>query len=149
MALIKELSGRVLNLSKYMESIEIRKSCSELRAIWTLGNEYLQNAEPWKIFKVSPSNAGSVMNFSFNLIYLYSVISEPFIPATCTKISKALNFPSDTSWPADLDTFLRTVKGGHKFSVPENLFQKISDEQKQSFADKFSGAISSSPTLRT
>ena len=136
---INELSEKVSSLSNHMSNVEIRKACAELRNIWTIGNEYLQTAEPWKIYKENPIEAGSIINFSFNLIYLYSIISEPFIPDTCDRIIEDLGFPKGSTWPEDLDSFLQTVKGGQKFNVPENLFQKISDEERETFAAKFSG----------
>ena len=137
--IVNELSDKVSSLSNHMNNVEIRKACAELRNIWTIGNEYLQTAEPWKIYKENPIEAGSVINFSFNLIYLYSIISEPFIPDTCDRIIEDLGFTKGSAWPEDLDSFLQTVKGGQKFNVPENLFQKISDEERETFAAKFSG----------
>ena len=136
---VNELSEKVSSLSDHMNNVEIRKACAELRNIWTIGNEYLQTAEPWKIYKENPIEAGSIINFSFNLIYLYSIISEPFIPDTCDRIIEDLGFPEGSTWPEDLDSFLQTVKGGQQFKVPENLFQKITDEERETFAAKFSG----------
>ncbi len=138
--IVNELSEKVSSLSTHMNNIEIRKACAELRNIWTIGNEYLQTAEPWKIYKENPIEAGSIINFSFNLIYLYSIISEPFIPDTCDRIIEDLGFPKGSTWPEDLDSFLQTVKGGQQFKVPENLFQKITDEERETFAAKFSGS---------
>ena len=137
--IVNELSDKVSSLSDHMNNVEIRKACAELRNIWTIGNEYLQTAEPWKIYKENPIEAGSIINFSFNLIYLYSIISKPFIPDTCDRIIEDLGFPKGSAWPEDLDSFLQTVKGGQKFNLPENLFQKISDEERENFAAKFSG----------
>ncbi len=136
---IDEISEKLSLLSKNLENIEIRKACLELRNIWSIGNEYLQSAEPWKIYKEFPTEAGSIINFSFNLINLYSTISQPFIPETCSKIINDLKLPETGHWPANLGDFLRTVRGGHKFNLPDNLFQKISDQQREAFADKFSG----------
>jgi methionyl-tRNA synthetase len=138
--IVNELSEKVSSLSAHMNNIEIRKACAELRNIWTIGNEYLQTAEPWKIYKENPIEAGSIINFSFNLIYLYSIISEPFIPDTCNRIIEDLGFPKGSTWPEDLDSFLQKIKGGQKFNVPENLFQKITDEERETFAAKFSGS---------
>ena len=136
---IDEISEKLSLLSKNLENIEIRKACLELRNIWSIGNEYLQSAEPWKIYKEFPTEAGSIINFSFNLINLYSTISQPFIPETCSKIINDLKLPETGHWPANLGDFLLTVRGGHKFNLPDNLFQKISDQQREAFADKFSG----------
>ena len=37
--------------------IAIRRAAAELRAIWVAGNEYLQRAEPWAVFKTDPERA--------------------------------------------------------------------------------------------
>mgnify|MGYP006128230159 FL=1 len=43
-ALIVDLQIRVQSYQTHMEAVDIRKSAAELRAIWALGNEYLQAA---------------------------------------------------------------------------------------------------------
>ena len=40
-----------------MEAREVRKAAAELRAMWVLGNEYLQSAAPWSTFKTDPAQA--------------------------------------------------------------------------------------------
>ena len=82
--LINEISVRLQTLSTNLDNVEIRKSCAELRHLWALGNEYLQSAEPWKVIKDSRAKAGSIINFSFNLIYLYSHISNHLFLARVT-----------------------------------------------------------------
>ena len=138
-SLVNEISDRIQSLSTNLENVEIRKSCAELRHLWSLGNEYLQSAEPWKVIRDSRAEAGSIINFSFNLIYLYSHISKPFIPSTCDLILDKLKFSKEIGWPSDVETFLKTIVGGHEFEVPENLFQKITDDQREEFAARFSG----------
>jgi methionyl-tRNA synthetase len=122
-----------------MKNIEIRKATSELRSIWTLGNEYLQIAAPWSHFKENPGRAACIVRFSFNLIALYSNISRPFIPDTAEKIDLALQLNSNISWPVSLTDYLNSIKKDHKFSVPDNLFEKLSDQTVSEFKHTFSG----------
>src|SRR5699024_8475334 len=56
-ALIAALDTRIRAYENLMESIEVRKAAAELRAIWVLGNEYLQTAAPWATFKTDPDRA--------------------------------------------------------------------------------------------
>ena len=44
-----------------MEAIDIRKAAAELRGIWVAGNEYLQEAEPWAVFKTDPEQAAAII----------------------------------------------------------------------------------------
>ena len=79
-AVIAEISGRLAAYERHMDEIELRKATSELRAIWVAGNEYLQAAAPWAVYKEDPEAAGAIIRFAFNLIRLYAVLSEPFVP---------------------------------------------------------------------
>ena len=60
--------------------------------MWVVGNEYLQKAQPWSILKKDETKAKMIIRFSFHLINLYSLISEPFIPDSCEKIRKNFGF---------------------------------------------------------
>ena len=137
--IIETLTKKVNTLSEYLESIEIRKAAAELRSIWAIGNEYLQEAAPWGHFKENPERAACIIRFSFNLIALYANISRPFIPDTCGKIDEALNLKNNTSWPNSLPNFLNSNLTDHEFEVPENLFQKLSDEKTAELKLCFSG----------
>ena len=137
--LIVNLSRKLESYSTHMKNIEIRKATSELRSIWALGNEYLQIAAPWSHFNKNPDRAGCIVRFSFNLIALYSNISRPFIPDTSEKIDLALQLSNNISWPVSLTDYLNSIQKDHKFSVPDNLFEKLSDQTISEFKQTFSG----------
>ena len=52
-------------------------------------------------------------------------------------MAQALN--TDLDWPEDVAAALDTLKPGHAFTVPENLFGKITDEQREEWQEKFQG----------
>jgi methionyl-tRNA synthetase len=56
-ALIADLGARVRDYESLMEAMEVRKAAAELRAIWVVGNEYLQSAAPWTVVKTDPEQA--------------------------------------------------------------------------------------------
>ena len=140
--LIKILEQKLCRYSQQMKSIEIRKAAAELRSIWTIGNEYLQLSTPWAHFKEDPKRSACIIRFSFNLIALYSNISRPFIPETAAKIDKALALEHNTDWPVSLSEYLDSIKKGHTFKVPDNLFEKLSNDQVSSLKMQFSGETS-------
>jgi len=137
-ALIATLTDRVATYNKHMDAMEVRKSASELRAIWVAGNEYLQNAAPWSLFKTDPDAAAASCRLSLNLIRLYAVLSAPFIPDAAASLLAAMN-TDDDGWPDDVAAALQTLPAGHTFTVPEVLFAKISDEQREEWQGKFAG----------
>ncbi|MFQ5437968.1 MAG: methionine--tRNA ligase [Paracoccaceae bacterium] len=138
-ALSAELARRLKTYQTHMDAIELRKAAAELRAIWAAGNEYLQTAEPWAIFKTAPDTAAATIRFSLNLIRFYAVLSEPFIPDASAAMLAALKTDA-ADWPGDVSEALTVLKPGHAFSVPDVLFAKITDQACQEMAERFSGA---------
>ncbi|WP_170332938.1 methionine--tRNA ligase [Ruegeria arenilitoris] len=137
-ALIDELTKRVRAYEGHMEAMEVRKSAQELRAIWVAGNEYLQAAAPWSTFKEDPEQAAAQVRLGLNLIRLYAVLSAPFIPETSARMLSAMN-TLDTSWPDNVAAALSALPPGHEFAVPEVLFAKITDEQREEWQSRFAG----------
>ena len=137
-ALIAELTTRIRAYEGHMEAMEVRKSASELRAIWVAGNEYLQSAAPWATFKDDPETAAMQIRLALNLIRLYAVLSAPFIPEAQAAMLAAMK-TDDESWPDDVSAALATLAPGHGFTVPDVLFAKITDEQREEWQARFSG----------
>lgn len=136
--LIDELTSRVRALEGHLDSIEIRKASQELRAIWVAGNEYLQDAAPWSVFKEDPERAAGQIRLALNLIRVYAVLSSPFIPDAAARMLSSMN-TLDTSWPDDVKEALSALPMGHEFTVPDVLFAKISDEDREGWETRFSG----------
>ncbi|GLS81262.1 methionine--tRNA ligase [Paracoccus marinus] len=137
-ALIDALSVRIRAYAGFMEAMEIRKASAELRAIWVLGNEYLQSAAPWSTFKTDETRAAMQVRLGLNLIRLYAVLSQPFIPFASDTMLAAMK-TDDRSWPDDADAALRALPPGHAFEVPEVMFAKISDEAREEWQERFKG----------
>jgi len=137
-ALIAALSTRLKAYEGHMDAVDVRKSAAELRAIWVLGNEYLQDAAPWSTFKSDPETAAAQIRLALNLIRLYAVLSRPFIPAACEGMMAAIDC-ADWTWPADVEGALGVLEAGQGFTVPDVLFAKISDEQRAAWAETYAG----------
>lgn len=137
-ALIAELTTRIRAYEGHMEAMEVRKSASELRAIWAAGNEYLQEAAPWSSFKTDPDQAAAQIRMALNLIRLYAVLSEPFIPDASAALMTAMQTDDDT-WPDDVAAALGALPAGHGFTVPEVTFRKITDDEREDWQTRFAG----------
>ncbi|MDF1728879.1 MAG: methionine--tRNA ligase [Sulfitobacter sp.] len=137
-ALITELTERVTRYDALMAAMEVRKSAAELRAIWAAGNEYLQAEAPWTAFKTDPDRAAAQVRLALNLIPFYARLSAPFIPSAAERMLDAMKVEA-TDWPEDVPQALATMAPGHAFEVPEVLFAKISDEDREAWAERFAG----------
>jgi methionyl-tRNA synthetase len=137
-ALIADLGTRIRRYEHFMEAMEVRKAAAELRAIWVIGNEYLQSAAPWSVYKDDPDRAAAIVRLSLNLIRVYAVLSAPFIPDAAEAMFAALH-TDDRSWPEDEAHALASLPSGHAFTVPEVLFAKITDESREDWSTRFAG----------
>jgi len=140
-ALIADLGTRIRRYEHFMDAMEIRKAAAELRAIWVIGNEYLQSAAPWAVHKDDPDRAAAIIRLSLNLIRVYAVLSAPFVPDAAETMFAAMK-TDDRSWPDDEAHALTVLHAGHAFEVPEVLFAKITDEQREEWQSRFAGVRS-------
>ena len=137
-ALIADLQARISAYETYMDDKEVRKAAAELRAIWVAGNEYLQSAAPWTVFKTDPAQAAAIARLALNLIRVYAVLAEPFIPTASADMLRDMQ-TEDRTWPSDLRAALGALPVGHVFTVPEVLFRKITDEERDDWQARFAG----------
>ena len=79
-----------------------------------------------------------MVRLSLNLIRVYAVLSAPFIPDAAAQMLAAMN-TLDTAWPEDVSAALQALPAGHGFTVPDVLFAKIADEEREGWAERFAG----------
>ncbi|MCP5036529.1 MAG: methionine--tRNA ligase, partial [Rhodobacteraceae bacterium] len=96
------------------------------------------SAAPWAVFKEDPAKAAAIIRLSLNLIRLYAILSAPFTPDASATLLTAMGSDKD-NWPANAQAALETLKPGQTFTVPDVLFAKISDEDRESWQSRFSG----------
>ncbi len=136
--LIADLTTKIRAYESHMADMDVRKAANELRGIWVAGNEYLQAEAPWTVFKTDPERAAMQIRLALNLIRVYAVLSAPFIPDAAAKMLSGMN-TLDTSWPDDVNVALTALPAGHAFTVPEVLFAKITDDEREEWAQRFAG----------
>jgi methionyl-tRNA synthetase len=139
--LFADVSARLADLAEQMDAIEIRKSAQALRALWVVGNEYLQEAAPWTAIKTDRDRAAVIVRTALNLVALYARISAPFIPFAAEKIGGAFSLDFPAAWPSnDAKAELDRLAVGTAVTVPEVLFKKIEDDQIAEWSARFGGA---------
>ncbi|WP_372350442.1 methionine--tRNA ligase [Streptomyces sp. KL116D] len=136
-----EIARLLAEYEEQMEALQFRKAAAALRALWSAGNSYLEEKAPWLEIKTNKEGAALTLRTAMNLIHLYSVVSEPFIPASAAAMRAAFALADDTrTWvTADEAKALTTVPAGTAFTVPPVLFAKITDEDLESYKERFGG----------
>ncbi|CAN7178980.1 methionine--tRNA ligase [Caulobacter sp. LjRoot300] len=139
--LYADVSARLADLAEQMDAIEVRKSAQALRALWVVGNEYLQEAAPWTAIKTDRDRAAVIVRTALNLAALYARVSAPFIPFAAEKIGEAFQLAWPPAWPTtDAAAELSSLPVGLPVRAPEVLFKKIEDEQIAEWTARFGGA---------
>ncbi|WP_419666806.1 methionine--tRNA ligase [Streptomyces sp. 2-1] len=138
----EEIAALLSEYETQMEALQFRKAAAALRALWSAGNSYLEEKAPWLEIKTNPDGAALTLRVAMNLIHLYSVISEPFIPASSKAMRSAFALPDDTAtWVTAAEAkSLTFLPAGIPFTVPPVLFAKITDEDLETYKERFGGA---------
>jgi methionyl-tRNA synthetase len=113
------------SIEKNLEAFRFREALKEAMNIARLGNKYLADTEPWKIYKTDLARVGTILNISLQICANIAILAEPFLPFTANKLSKMLN-TSNLSWEKGGSSKLLEV--GHIIAQPELLFEKVEDE---------------------
>ncbi|MFH7339140.1 methionine--tRNA ligase [Streptomyces sp. KHY 26] len=138
----EEIARLLAEYEEHMEALQFRKAAAALRALWSAGNSYLEEKAPWLEIKTDPDGAALTLRTAMNLIHLYAVVSEPFIPSTAAAMRGAFALEGDTArWvTAEQAKALDTVPAGTAFTVPPVLFTKITEEDLESYRERFGGS---------
>ncbi|MET9921589.1 methionine--tRNA ligase [Streptomyces sp. NPDC006435] len=138
----EEIARLLGEYEEHMEVLQFRKAAAALRALWSAGNSYLEEKAPWLEIKTDADGAALTLRTAMNLIHLYAVVSEPFIPTSAAAMRGAFDLENDTAtWvTAEQAKSLDTVPAGTAFTVPPVLFAKITEEDLESYRERFGGA---------
>ena len=136
-----ELKTRLKTLMQHYEEMDFRKAAAETRAIWAAGNEYLTRAEPWVKYKTDVDAAAVGVRTGLNLVALFGILAQPFIPTAAAKILDALGIPEENrKMPnPDDENLLDALPHGMEISPPDVLFSKIEDAQVEEWTERFGG----------
>ncbi len=112
-------------ISNSIERYRFREALSELMNLARLGNKYLTDMEPWKIFKTDPEKVKQILNVSLQIVANLSVLSEPFLPFSSAKLQKMINI-GNLKWKDAGHANL--LKEGDQLNKPQLLFERIEDK---------------------
>ncbi len=118
-------------IGKDIEAYRFRAASQSMMNLARLGNKYLADAEPWKIFKTDPHRVQNIMFVALQIASALAVLAEPFLPNTSMKLKNALNFNALKQKPnwESLHAEAITIPPEHELHDSELLFSKIEDSQ--------------------
>ncbi len=138
----EQIARLLAEYEEHMDALRFRKAAQALRALWSAGNAYLEEKAPWLEIKTDQEAAALTLRTAMNLIHLYAVVSEPFIPSSAAAMRAAFALEDDTATWAGAEEARRLdgVPAGTAFTVPPVLFVKISEDDLDGYRERFGGA---------
>ncbi len=124
-AAIDEFKGVKTNVETLLEAFKFRDAQKEAMNLARIGNRYITECEPWKVWKEDPKRVETILYVSLQLVANLAIAFEPFLPFSSRKLRSMLNLDS-FEWESLGSTDL--LKAGQQLAEPELLFEKIDDE---------------------
>lgn len=123
--IIAEFRDVKAKVEELLEKFRFRDAQKEAMNLARIGNKYLADSEPWKVFKTDPKRVETILNLSLQLVANLAIAFEPFLPFSSEKLRNMINMP-DLKWDNLGQTDLLAAE--HELNKPELLFEKIEDE---------------------
>jgi methionyl-tRNA synthetase len=150
-------------VERLLEQFKFRDAQFEAMNLARIGNKYITDCEPWKVWKKAPvappsapegatnvlksneapsgavggasgpERVATILNICLQLTANLAIAFEPFLPFSSKKLREMLNIDS-FEWEQLGSTDL--LKAGHQLGEPALLFEKIEDDVIKKQLDK-------------
>ena len=122
---IQEFKDVKEKVEAYLEIFKFREAQKEAMNLARIGNKYIAETEPWKLWKTNPKRVETILYISLQLVANLSIAFEPFLPFSSKKLREMINM-TEYDWSELGSTDL--LPAGKQLAEPELLFDKIDDE---------------------
>ena len=120
-------------MESLLDVFKFRDAQKEAMNLARIGNKYITECEPWKVWKTDPKRVETILNISLQLVANLAIAFEPFLPFSSKDLREMIGL-EDFDWAQLGRTDL--LKPGHQLGEPHLLFEKIEDETIQKQLDK-------------
>ncbi len=112
-------------VSNSVEKYRFREALAHALDLARTGNQFLAENEPWKLIKTDEEGVKEIMSVALQITANLTIVLDPFLPRTCTKLRELLNLEQLT-WDQIGEPAI--LQAGHQLSKPSLLFARIEDE---------------------
>ena len=121
------------DVESLLDNFKFRDAQKQAMELARIGNKYLAETEPWKLFKTDEGRVATILNLALQISANLAIAFEPFLPFSAAKLRTMLGMES-FEW----DNLGRTdlLAEGHKLGESVLLFEKIEDDVIQKQLDR-------------
>jgi methionyl-tRNA synthetase len=127
---LDSVKEKVEAIAKEIDECKLQAAANTLISISRVGNQYLNEKEPWNLIKKDKAKAAAIFYVAAQIVKTLAIVSAPFIPVAAKEIWKTLNLEGsvhEQKWTE----ILKPLPANHKIAKPKPLFQKIEANAKQ------------------
>jgi len=114
------------DVANNLDHFRFREALKSAMNLARAGNKYLADTEPWKLIKTDPERVKTILNISLQLTANLSIVFNPFIPFSTSKLAEYLGI-EQLKWERAGSVDILTE--GHQINKPGLLFRKIEDAE--------------------
>ena len=130
---IEEFKDVKEKVETLLEQFKFRDAQFEAMNLARIGNRYITECEPWKVWKTDPKRVETVLNVCLQIVANLSIAFGPFLPFSSNRLRSLINEQNfDWEQLGSIDL----LPAGHQLNEPQLLFEKIDDETIQRQLDK-------------
>ena len=127
---LRTLKDRVKTVANEIENCRLQTAANVMISISRIGNQYLNEKEPWNLIKKNRDEAANIFNVAAQIAKALAIVSAPFIPFAAEEIWKTLNMPGNIH-EQEWTEALRPIPPHHKIAKPKPLFKKIDVDEEE------------------
>ena len=124
------LREKVMAVADEIENCRLQSAANLMISISRMGNQYLNEKEPWNLIKKERDKAANIFNVSAQIAKALAIVSTPFIPFAAEEIWKTLNLPGNVQ-EQKWNEALTSLPPDQKIAKPKPLFNKIDVEEEE------------------
>jgi methionyl-tRNA synthetase len=129
-AVLQCIREKVEAMAEEIEAAKLQSAVNTLISLSRVGNQYLNEKEPWNLLKTDKARAASVLYVAVQVVKALAVASAPIMPGTAEQMWQMLGLQGsvhECRWTEALVP----LEAGHKIAKATPLFHKIDATAEQ------------------
>jgi methionyl-tRNA synthetase len=128
--ILETVREKVETIAQEIEACRLQSATNTLISLSRVGNQYLNEKEPWNVMKTDRAKAGSILYVCAQIVKALAVTSAPFIPSTAEQLWQTLNLEGSVEKSRWMQAII-PLEAGHRMNRPKPLFSKIDADEKR------------------
>lgn len=129
-AVLQGIREKVETMAEELEASKLQSAANTLISLSRVGNQYLNEKEPWNLLKTDKAKAAAVLYVAAQVVKALAVASAPIMPGTAEQLWRTLGLQGsvcECRW----SEAIKPLAAGHKIGKAKPLFRKIDATEAQ------------------